>query len=168
MNTPHKQYPAVQGLTWHRTQYYSFFLPMNWHPFSWANDREGQIYGPDSNDSSTVFAVDMIDLGTPITDQDFDILAEGFFGTIEQLPACAIEARHQKAIGRLFELEAKYTFQEQAKTRKRWTRVFYHETRQVTMTAQGSTHEQYDHWLPWFFEAMITAKVHSQYPETPE
>ena len=163
-----KQHPAVSGLTWHRDQYYSFFTPMDWHRFTWADGRQGEIYGPDLNDPLTVFAVDVKDLGTAITADDLDILAEGFFATIEQLPEVNIESREQKVTGRVLELEAKYTFREEGETRRRWVRVFYHETRQIAMTAQGATPEKYDYWLPWFFEAMMTARVHNRKPRIEE
>jgi len=159
-----KEYPSAKGLLWYRDQYYSFFVPNHWHQFHWADGREGVIYGPDPADPLTVFAVDIQDLGTPITGDDLDILAEGFFETIERLPGSAIEHRQQKATGRLLELEAKYRFEEEGATRKRWARVFYSQTRQIAMTAQGATPEKYDYWLPWFFEAMMTAKIHNEKP----
>jgi hypothetical protein len=161
--TPH-QFPVINGLTWHRHQYYSFFAPMDWHRFSWSDGREGEIYGPDPNDPSTVFSVTLQSLGTSITPDDLDVLAEGFFEAIEQLPEAHLTSRNQKAAGKLLELEAKYTFQEQGETRKCWARVFYHETRQIALTAQGATPEKYDYWLPLFFEAMMTARVHNQKP----
>ncbi len=160
-----KQYPAIRGLSWHRDQYYSFYTPIDWHRFSWLDDRQGEIYGPDPNDPLTVFAVDIKDLGTEITANDLDVLAEGFFKTIEQLPEADIESRNQKVTGKLLELEAQYTFREQGETRKRWVRVFYHETRQIAMTAQGATPEKYDYWLPWFFEAMATVRIHNKKPD---
>ncbi|MBN1284527.1 MAG: hypothetical protein JXB47_03935 [Anaerolineae bacterium] len=131
----------------------------------WSDDRTGVIYGPDPADPFTVFAVDLKDLGTLVTAADLDALAEGLFGSIERLPASEIETREQKATGKLLELEAKYTFCEQGETRKCWKRVFYHETRQIAMTAQGATPEKYDYWLPLFFEAMMTANVHNVKPQ---
>jgi hypothetical protein len=159
-----KRYPVVKGLSWHRDNYYSFYVPIDWHRFSWSDDREGVIYGPDPDDPSTVFAVSIKDLGTSITPADLDVLAEAFFETIEGLPESSIETRSQKATGNLLELEVKYTFREGEKTRKCWERVFYHETRQIAMTAQGATPDKYDYWLPMFFEAMMTADVHNQKP----
>jgi hypothetical protein len=132
-----------------------------------ADNRAGVIYAPDPTDVFTVFSVDAKDLGTRIADDDLDVLAEGFFGSIEQLAEVHIESRSQKASGDRLELEAKYTFREQSETRKRWARVFYHETRQIVMTAQGATPEKYDYWLPWFFEAMMTAHVHATKPASP-
>ena len=36
--------------------------------------------------------------------------------------------------------------------------------RKISFTAQGSTLDLYDYWLPWFFEAMATARLHDQKP----
>lgn len=159
-----KQYPAIKGLTWHRHQYYSFFTPNDWHRFAWSDDREGEIYGPDPDDPYTVFAVSLIPLDTAVKADELDILAEAFFGTIEQLPEACIEERKQQVAGKLRELEVKYTFSEQGETRKRWVRAFFHHTRQITMTAQGATLEKYDYWLPIFFQTMMTAAIHSRKP----
>ncbi|MBN2304425.1 MAG: hypothetical protein JXQ72_08120 [Anaerolineae bacterium] len=163
-----KQYPAIKGLTWHRHQYYSFFTPMDWHRFAWPDGSEGDIYGPDAHDPLTVFAVSLKDLGIPVTADDLNSVAEGFFGAIEQLPEVQIDHRDQKVAGRLLILEAKYAFldhdKDHGETRKCWRRVFYHETRQITMTAQGATVDKYDYWLPMFFQAMMTAGVHKEKP----
>jgi hypothetical protein len=157
-----KQYPTIKGLTWHRHQYYSFFLPLDWHRFAWPDDRQGEIYGPDPDDPFTTFSISLIDLGTRVNLDELDIVAEGFFEAIAQLPDAQIDFREQKAAGRVLELEARYVYSDAGMTRKCWTRVFYHFTRQITMTAQGSTPEKYDYWLPIFFEAMMTANIHSE------
>jgi hypothetical protein len=162
-----KNYPATRGLNWHRHQYYSFFVPIEWHRFSWDEEHEGAIFGPDPEDSKTVFAVDFKDLGTPILAEDLPILAEGFFEQVERLPEIVIELRDQRAVGNQIELEAKYTFVEGGQTRKRWVRVHYQDTRQIAITAQGATPEKYDYWLPWFFEAMMTARFHREKPTSP-
>jgi hypothetical protein len=161
----HNKYPAIKGLLWHREQYYSFFIPNNWHKFQWSDDRDGVIYCPDLVDPFTFFAVDLKDLCTLITPNDLDILAEGLFESIEKLPEFNIESHSQKVTGSLQELETHYTFREHREMRKRWVRVLYHETRQIVMTAQGSNARTYDHWLPWFFEAMTTTKIHNIKPQ---
>ncbi|MBN1965907.1 MAG: hypothetical protein JW910_14750 [Anaerolineae bacterium] len=165
MSKARKQYPTIQGLTWHRTDFYSFFVPMDWHRFTWSDGNEGMIFGPDPDDPYTVFAVDIKDLGTPFTREDMAALAEGFFESIEQLPGCAIESREQNAVGNRLELAAQYTFQEDKAVRKCWVKVFYHQTRQIAMMARGATPDKYQYWLPWFYQAMMTARVHSQKPE---
>ena len=167
MGQVQKKYPATTGLHWHRDQYYSFFIPVEWHRLQWTDDRNGVIYAPDPDDLLTVFAVDLKDLGTAVTADDLEILADGYFESIQQLSDCVLELREQTITGKLLELEARYTFVEQGETRKRWVRILYHDTRQVAMTAQGSTPEKYDYWLPWFFEAMKTASVHYEKPTFP-
>lgn len=164
MEQKQKKYPPVKGLTWHCDEYYSFFTPIDWHPFSWADGREGMIYGPDSSDPATVFAAAVKDFGTKISADDLDVLAEAFLETLEQLAESHIESHNEKVSGEMLELEAKYTFSEAGETRQCWTRMFYHHTRQITMTAQGATPEKYAYWLPVFFEAMMTAGVHSRKP----
>jgi hypothetical protein len=167
MQQTQRQHPSTRGLNWHRDQYYSFFVPIEWHRFAWGEGQQGVIYGPDLDNPSTVFAVDFKDLGMPITADDFEILSEGFFEAIEALPQAQIELRNHKQAEAILELEAKYTFQEQSQTRKRWVRVFYQDSRQIAMTAQGATTEKYDYWLPWFFEAMMTARIHREKPTSP-
>ncbi len=161
MSKSQKQYPATRGLNWHREQYYSFFIPLEWQRFSWDDGHQGVIYGPDPNDTVTVFAVEIQDLGLVIAADDLDSVAEGFFETIEALPEATIEYRNQKASGNRLELEARYTYHEQGQTRKRWVRVYYHDTRQIAVTAQGATPQKYDYWLPWFNEAMMTIRIPS-------
>jgi transcriptional regulator with XRE-family HTH domain len=95
---------------------------------------------------------------------DEELATQGFFEAIEQLPEANIEVRNQKVAGKQLELEAKYTYLDQDEIRKCWVRVFYHETRQIIMTAQGATPEEYDYWLPMFFQAMTTVRVHKHKP----
>lgn len=167
MSTTTKKHPGVRGLAWHRSQHYSFFLPIDWHRFALSENQSGAILGPDKNDPLTLFAVTATDLGTEITDDDLDIVAEGFFESVAQLPECSIEMQSQKARFNRIELEAKYTFHDQETIIKRWVRVFYLGTHQIVFAAQGATLEKYDYWVPWFFEAMMTAKVHTSAPEIP-
>lgn len=159
-----KDRPIFKGLRWYREQYFSFFIPIDWLRFSWQDDRQGVIFGPSADDTHTVFAVDATDLGLSVSADDLDDLFEGFLTSIRQLPGVEIELSKKQVSGASVSLEAKYTFMEAGMTRKRWVRVLYHLTRQIAFTAQGATPEAYAHWLPMFFEAMMTAKVHSTIP----
>lgn len=162
---PRKATPSFKGLTWHREQFYSFFIPIDWHKATWPDERDGVLYVPSDNDPHTTFAVEVNDLGTVVTPDDIPYLSKGFLDGIKRLSERKIESQGAKVTGELIELTAKYTFLEDDNRRKRWVRVFYHETRQITVTAQGATEESYDYWLPMFFEAMMTLKVHSVRPE---
>jgi hypothetical protein len=162
-----KQYPAVAGLNWRRGDHYEFFIPKGWHRFAWDDGRDGEIHGPDADDPLTIFTVDTQDLGTTVSADDLDALAEGFFGSIEALPEVEIEVRKQRAVGQQLELEAKYCFEQDGATRKRWARLLYIGQYQINFMAQGASPEKYDYWLPWFYEAMMTAKIHRTAPKSP-
>ena len=162
-----KSPPTFKGLIWYREQYFSFFVPTDWRRFNWQDDRQGVLFGPSPEDTHTVFAVDLIDLGFSVSADDLVDLFDGFLAGIQQLPGVEIELSAKEVVGALISLEAKYTFVEDEMTRKRWVRVLYHDTRQIAFTAQGATPDDYDYWLPMFFEAMMTARIHSTIPTTP-
>ena len=123
-DSPAKQLPSFKGLHWHRGQFFSFFIPSDWHKLEWPDDRKGVIYGPDPTDAHTVFAVEVTDAGFEFEPDDIDTLAEGFFEGIEALPDVTIETREQQVLGRILYLEAKYTYRDQDTTRKLWTRLY--------------------------------------------
>lgn len=160
-----KQLPAFKGLTWHRHQYYSFFVPVDWQRFDWPDQRDGVMFVPAADDPHTVLAVELRDLGLEATPDDLDDLSSGFRSGIDALPDVIVDMQEQWHIGDTICLEARYTFADGDARRKRWVRQFYHETRQIAMTAQGASVETYDYWQPMFFEAMMTTKIHNTIPE---
>lgn len=166
-NTLKDPRPKFKGLTWYREQFFSFFIPMDWHKVAWPDERQGIIFVPSTEDNYTLFAVEVQDLGTMITPDDVTYLSQGFIDGIKKLPERKIETKDEKVVGKQIHLEAKYSFAENGETRKRWVRVLYHETRQITVTAQGKTPEAYSYWLPMFYEAMMTLNVHSTRPADP-
>lgn len=154
-----RQLPAFKGLNWYRDKHFSFFRPLDWSRFDWADERQGVLFGPSPDDPATLFAVDVKDLGVKVTPEDLDDLKTGFIAGIEQLPESQIETQESWIAGPVLGLEAKYTFLEQKTLRKRWIRVLYQDTRQITVTAQGATVETFHYWLPMFFESMMTFKI---------
>ena len=161
-----KERPVFRGLSWHRHDNYSFFIPLDWHEFTWDDGREGVVFGPDPDDDQTIFAAQFVDLGLDIRAEDEEAIAEGFFGAIESLPGADIESREQEVLyGPRIHLQARFCFDDGGQTRKRWVRGLYRHQFQVLLTAQGATPEKFHYWLPMFFEAMMTAGVHLQKPE---
>ena len=69
-----KRPPVFKGLRWHREQYFSFFIPVNWPRFDWLDDRQGVLFGPSADDAHTIFAVDLQDLGFSVSVDDLDDL----------------------------------------------------------------------------------------------
>ena len=166
-NKTRKSKPVFKGLNWHREQFFSLFIPIDWHKTNWPDERQGTLFLPSQEDIYTLFAIEVNDLGTIVTADDLAYLSSGFLGGIKDLPERKIESKKESVTGKLLQLEAKYTFLENEQTRKRWVRVLYHETRQVTVTAQGANVEAFDYWLPMFYEAMMTINVHNTKPDQP-
>jgi len=162
-----KSTPSFKGLNWYREQYFSLFIPIDWHKINWPDDRQGILFTPTQDDNHTVLAIEINDLGTTLTSDDLPYLSKGFLDGIKNLPERKIESKKENVTGKLLQLEAKYSFLEDGQTRKRWVRVLYQDTRQITITAQGATLELYDYWLPMFNEAMMTINVHNTMPESP-
>ena len=161
-----RERPVFRGLHWHRHDNYSFFIPIDWHEFSWDDGREGVVYGPDAEDDQTLFAAQLVDLGFEIKAEDAEAIAEGFFGAIEALPGVRIESREQEVLyGPRVHLQARYCFDDGEHRRKRWVRGLYRHHFQLLLTAQGATPEKFQYWLPMFYEAMMTAGVHLQKPQ---
>lgn len=159
-----KARPVFRGLSWYRSRYFSFFVPSDWHSYRWPDDRQGVLYGPYPDDSSTLLAVELKDLGVAVTADDLTDLQTGFVSGIGRLPGSRLEDQDASVTGDLVMLEARYRFRDESAGRKRWVRVFYHETREISFIAQGEDNE-YDYWLPMFFEALMTARVHTTRPQ---
>lgn len=159
--------PAFYGLTWQKHEHFSFMRPTTWHLFEWVDDREGVLFGPTPEDTDTLFAVDVKDIGIRLDADDLADLEAGFLDGIENLAESQIEWRDTWTAGAVMGIEAKYTFREGEQTRKRWVRVLYQDSRQITVTAQGATVEEYHYWLPMFNEQMMTFKVHSGHASAP-
>ena len=156
-----RQLPAFKGLNWYKDKHFSFFRPIDWTRFDWSDERQGVLFGPSPADPATLFAVDVKDLGVKVTPDDLEDLKAGFIAGIKQLPENQLESQESWVAGPVLGLEGKYTFVEQDTTRKRWIRVLYQDTRQITVTAQGATVETFHYWLPMFFEAMMTFTINT-------
>ncbi len=156
--------PKFKGLHWYREQYFSLFVPIDWPRNPWPDGRMGVLFSPSTQDSMTMLGVEVKDLGFEFQAEDKDELMAGFTEGIEALPEASIEEQKNWVVGKLICLEAKYTYLDGESKRKRWTRVFYDKTRQLSFIAQGSSPEAFDYWLPMFYEAMMMSRVHNQKP----
>lgn len=159
--------PVFKGLAWCHEQYYSFYVPIDWQRVEREDNKQGIIYLPDPNDPHTYFAVQVDDLGTHIAQSDVPDLMTGLLDGISHRAESHVDFHDQHSVGKLVTLEAKYSFREADERRKRWVRILYHESRQVTFIAQGKTEQDYQYWLPMFNEAMMTLKVHNTKPTIP-
>ncbi len=149
--------PAFTALALHKDEEwgFEFWYPAEWQRFAFADDRQGVIYTPEG-DLATSFSIEVRNIGTKVSLADLNTLDAGFLKGLRALPGCQIEMHEAWTAGALLGLEAKYTFQEEDATRKRWVRLLYEGKRQFHCVAQGATIEEYAYWEPMLFEAMGT------------
>jgi hypothetical protein len=160
-NVEQNEATTQQGVVLYKDNYlgFSFFRPREWHQFSWLDGRRGVLFGPEEDTNSTLFGVAVQDLGLKVNTADIGDLHVGFMTGISRLPKVKIESRNQWTQGNLIGMEALYTFEEQGVTRKRWIRVLYTDSRQITLNAQGATIADYEQWLPLFEQAMSSFRA---------
>ncbi|MCA9836595.1 MAG: hypothetical protein KC422_06765 [Trueperaceae bacterium] len=156
--------PVFKGLSWYREQYFSLFVPIDWSRSPWPDGRMGVLFSPTAEDGETLLGVEVQDLGFEFQAEDKDELMAGFLEGIHALAGVELEEQKDWVVGNLICLEAKYSYLEGGTRRKRWTRVFYDKTRQLSFIAQGSSPEAFAYWLPMFYEAMMMSRVHQQKP----
>lgn len=160
---PDRPYPpSFTGLLLHREPRlgYSFFVPSGWHrqEVEGANgvDTATVMYVPSLDDPLTGFSAEGRDLGLEVTSDDFPAVQAGFLSGLRKMHQSRLESHEGESIGPLITLEARHTFRDGKETRKRWVRLLYQRSLQVRLVAQGSTVEEFEYWLPMFFESMRT------------
>ncbi len=94
-----------------------------------------------------------------ITPEDIDVLREGFFKGITDLPGAEIEWQDESLSDSINFFEARFTFLEGENRRKRWVRNIYWGDGQLIMIAQGRTPEDFEYWLPMFYNTMVTTAL---------
>ena len=147
---------------------YSFFVPMDWNRLELETTASGIMFAPDPADPLTSFSVEGEDLGLAVTAEDLPSLKRGFLAGLRKLPRSMIESSEAEAIGAVLTMEARHTFRQDAVTRKRWVRLIYRDTVQVRLVAQAATIEQFDHWLPVFFQTIRTFRLGDWAAEAPQ
>jgi hypothetical protein len=131
-------------------------IPVDWHALS--TDTSGSFFAPDPADVLTGLAFETRDLGTPVAADDLAAIRRGFVRGLRALRQCRIEIETAEAVGALLTLEARHTFLDGSRVRKRWVRLLYHGSTQVRLIAQGATPELFDYWEPMFFTTMRTLR----------
>lgn len=153
--------PVYRGITNHpdREGGYSVWLPNDWRKIEMVEGHKGWIFTPYTDNFDTCFISEKITLDFKTTPEDKDILIEGFEEGIRNLPDVEIEETHYDTGKKIILLEAKFTFMEDGKRRKRWVKSLYWGEANLVMMAQGATVEDYEYWLPMFFNTMNTYEL---------
>jgi hypothetical protein len=138
---------------------FSVWLPSDWTEFKLRRHHRGMLFSPYKDDINTSFLVEKRRLKITITPEDLDVLREGFHRGIKELPGVEIESQDEHLTDSINFFEARFTFLEGENRRKRWVRDIYWGDGQLILIAQGRTVEDFEYWLPMFFNTMTTTAL---------
>ena len=153
--------PAYVGVSLHHDDKggYGVWVPSDWTQIKLRRHHRGMLFSPYKDDINTSFLVEKRRLKFSVTPEDMDALREGFTNGIKELPGVEIESQDETLSETVNLFEARFTFLESEIRRKRWVRNIYWGEGQLIMIAQGRTVEDFDFWLPMFYNVMMTAEI---------
>lgn len=153
--------PQYTGMLKHVDQKggYALWLPTGWYRTDMTAGHHGVIYSPYPDSIETSFSAEKRRLRHSVDKKDLPALREGFQAGLAALPGVAVESQDDVVTATLIMLEARFTFLEGEARRKRWVRTIYWGRGQLVLIAQGVTPEEFEYWLPMFFNTMMTVEI---------
>jgi hypothetical protein len=138
---------------------YALWLPAGWTQYDMPAGQQGAIFRPCSKDPRTYFSAQMHRLERSVSDGDVAALREGFQRYLMALPGIKIESQDETVSAGITFFEARFTYLDGNARRKSWLRVAYLGEGQLTLVAHGSTPDEFEYWLPMFFNTMMTIEL---------
>jgi hypothetical protein len=138
---------------------YALWLPNDWHQIDMVDGHDGVIFTPYPNDINTCIATEKRILEDAVVDDDIPTLRKAFHEAVRNMPDVEIEKTDEAITETLKIFDAVFTFTEDGQRRKRWVRNVYWGEAQLIIIAQGSSPEEYEHWLPMFYNTLMTAEA---------
>jgi len=153
--------PAYVGMVrhWDHEAGYALTLPSDWRKIDMVKGRRGWIFTPYKDNFDTCILSEKIILKYPVEPKDADILMEGLVEGINKLQDAIILETKKDAGKIVVLLEAKFTFMENGKRRKRWMKSMYWGKSNLVLIAQGATEEDYAYWEGMLFNTMMTYEI---------
>jgi hypothetical protein len=140
---------------------FAIWVPSDWHEFKLQGNHKGVLYSPYPDDFNTGLLAQKIKLKVRVNRNDLPTLREAFLAGIKALDGVEIEegSFDEYLTDTLSFFEIRFSFLEGGVRRKRWIRNIYWGKNNYVLIAQGRTPEDFDYWLPMFFNIMLTAIV---------
>lgn len=153
--------PAYTGVNSHHDNKggYSVWIPSDWTQYKLKRNHRGFLFSPYKDDLNTSILVEKHKLKFSVTLDDLPTLREGFRDGILKLPGAEIESEDEHLTEMISFFEAHFTFLEDDNRRKRWVRNIYWGDGQLVVIAQGRTPEDFEYWLPMFFNSIYTLDI---------
>lgn len=148
----------------HPTAGFRLRIPSGWATLPVAEGHEGVVFGPSAASPETLLLAERIKLPFAVHEADAPQLRQGFAAGLQTLPELALEIQDESVSSTSLLFEARFTFLDNtlpqaAVWRKRWVRTLYAGSNQFLLIAQGSTPEEFDYWLPMFYNIMHTVEL---------
>ncbi len=138
---------------------FAFWYPSDWHRTDMVDGHQGVIYSPYPDGFDTSFSAEKQMLKFAVHQSDVPTLRDGFTAGLQALPGIEVESQDETITSTVIFFEARFTFLEGEARRKRWVRLVYWGKGQLSLIAQGSTPEEFEYWLPMFYNTMITCEL---------
>jgi hypothetical protein len=153
--------PVYTGMTLHPSEKggFAIWLPSDWHKTELKPKHVGMLFSPYADDINTCLLAEKHKLKVKVKPGDVDILREGFMEGLMALPGIEIESKEESLSDTIQVFDVRYTFLEGEERRKRWMRSIYWGNAQLVLIAQGRTVEDFEYWLPMFYNSMTTTQV---------
>jgi hypothetical protein len=156
-----KKGPVYTGMTTYRDNEggYEMWLPSDWGQTNLIPPHHGMLFTPYKDDINTSLLVEKHRLKYKVTSEDMPVLLESFHAGMMALPGIEVESTQESLSATINVFDARFTFLEGEERRKRWVRNIYWGDGQLVLIAQGRTPEDFEYWLPMFYNAMVTTKI---------
>ncbi len=154
-------FPAYTGMTLHpdTSGGFSVWMPSDWIKVDLKRNHHGMLFTPYPDDYNTCFLIEKHKLKVTVTPDDIPFLRETFYKAIQELPGVEVESTDESLSDSINFFEARFSFLEGENRRKRWLRNLYWGEGQLVLIAQGRTPEDFEYWLPMFYNSMMTLQI---------
>jgi hypothetical protein len=153
--------PFYTGMTNHYDKKggYSLWLPSDWRKIKLNKGHIGMMFSPYPDDINTSILSEKHKLKYKVTVEDLPVLREGFEQGVLALPGVEVELFDHSYSDSINVFDARFTFLEGEIRRKRWARNIYWGEGQLVIIAQGRTVEDFEYWLPMFYNTISTCSI---------
>jgi hypothetical protein len=139
---------------------FSLAHPIDWQVTEQRSQHPGIVLTMEPDDRYTLFAVEAVDVDEPLEPDDADVLHQEVLDAIDGLPGAELIESKPLNAGLLRGADVRYDVDVDGLRLRRWVRILAERNRQLTVTAQGSSPDRFDHWEPQFFTTMASVRIH--------
>lgn len=153
--------PLYHGMQQFRDQELGFacWLPDDWHRSNPQGGHPRVVFSPYPDRIDTCFTAEKVKLDYSVTAADTPLLRQGFNDGLAALPGIDIESQEDIVTDKMMGLDTRFTFLEGGLRRKSWARIIYWDKSQLVLLAQGASPEEFQYWLPMFYNIMMTTVI---------